>query len=455
MSATSFARVPHDAYDALRRGEITPLQFTILAMLHNAADWRTGIVKSWSAKQFFYLCGESKPTDADCKKMRRAQAELRARGWYHHDYAEGLKRPYDVTLHNFVVFGQTQANVQAEKSDIDQATLILNPHEVKSYSDEALDIDQEESLGQTQENVQGTLGQMSPKDHIKDAPDGAVLRTADAAGTIDSLQDSLLPLLSPAGGSAQSPHGSQSKASGKGKLLKALYGIAACELKNTTAVPASLKPRFDLIDAGHGFAAVVEDFTKWCRENLDRHPKYPLVDYVKIVDERLGVPSVPEAQSANTKKVNPADDSRVVELVREAYDNSGIAPDIKKVANLIAVHGFEYVRFAYQSEMGDILYGEEWTEKERLVQPAKFVKTFFSESGGLAIISDYKQKVFEGAVEVVQEGWKYDRETAAEFCKAHSATFLIILYCKCLEFRNKREKAKEAAAAQAKAATKS
>ena len=90
-----------------------------------------------------------------------------------------------------------------------------------------------------------------------------------------------------------------------------MYAVAARELKNSHAVPATLKTRFDLVEAAHGFAAVIDDFTNWCRRELDRRPGYPLVEYVKIVDDRLGAPPMPDAQLAAVKKINPVDDPRV------------------------------------------------------------------------------------------------------------------------------------------------
>ena len=123
----------------------------------------------------------------------------------------------------------------------------------------------------------------------------------------------------------------------------ALREVAARELHNIHSVPKTLKPTFELMEIAHGFNAVVQDFEKWCRENLARHPKFPLLEYSKAVNDRLGVPSVPEAHPANAKPTKRTDDPRVQEIIQYVYDEKSIAPDAKKVASLIATYGFEYV----------------------------------------------------------------------------------------------------------------
>jgi hypothetical protein len=169
MTETSFARVPHAVYDALERGEITPLQFDILSMLHRAAEHHTGIVRSWSATEFLYRMG--KPDLPSLKTVKRAMQELRGLGWYSDDYLKGSKRPYNVTLHNFVAFGPVQENDHENNHGDDQEHFILNPHAIKTCCEETLEDDHEESHRHGHDSDHDVTmtghGQMSLKDQIR------------------------------------------------------------------------------------------------------------------------------------------------------------------------------------------------------------------------------------------------------------------------------------------------
>src|ERR1019366_2352172 len=46
-----FTRVPHAVTDALQRGDITVLMFSVLVLLHVWAEWSTGIAHSVSAER--------------------------------------------------------------------------------------------------------------------------------------------------------------------------------------------------------------------------------------------------------------------------------------------------------------------------------------------------------------------------------------------------------------------
>jgi hypothetical protein len=57
-----FTRLPHAVTEALQRGDITLLMFNILVLLHVWAEWRTGIVRSVSAKRIIlYLANQDRP----------------------------------------------------------------------------------------------------------------------------------------------------------------------------------------------------------------------------------------------------------------------------------------------------------------------------------------------------------------------------------------------------------
>jgi len=80
-------------------------------------------------------------------------------------------------------------------------------------------------------------------------------------------------------------------------LIKALNKIAAKVLKNTWGALPQHKERFELIQEAYGESAVKADFQNWCEEVKDQHPRFPLSDYLKVVDARLG--SAPVEQVVN------------------------------------------------------------------------------------------------------------------------------------------------------------
>jgi hypothetical protein len=183
-----FARLPQPVFDALKRGDITPLQFNILAMLHGKADRYTGIVASWSAEEFLFLMGN--PDLPQPRTVRRAMQELREMGWYSHDYVKGRKRPYNVILNNFAAFRAVQAGDQENQEGNDQEIVILNPHAIKTCRSTSCDSDQDNSLG----HDQGALGQMSTKYQIKDAPPAPFLGGSAPLSPLGGKSQTATPL---------------------------------------------------------------------------------------------------------------------------------------------------------------------------------------------------------------------------------------------------------------------
>jgi hypothetical protein len=173
-----FARVPYPVYDALERGEITSLQFEILAMMHRVADWRTGVVNSWSAKEYLFRCGETKPTEADERNVQRAQAGLRMMGWFRDTYKRGSKKPYVVTLNNFVVYGPTADSVGDDITDNEQSSYVLNVHELTPYATDFTDTNHEDGHRQDGDSVADDQRQMSAKDHMRSSPSASTTPAA-------------------------------------------------------------------------------------------------------------------------------------------------------------------------------------------------------------------------------------------------------------------------------------
>jgi len=151
-------------------------------------------------------------------------------------------------------------------------------------------------------------------------------------------------------------------------LQKSLPRIAARVLHNTHVGLSRMKEKFELIEAAYGRAAVEADFEKWCHEIKDRNPKYPLTEYVKVVDSRLG----PEF----AEKRADLEDPRIAKIVATAYELTGVLPPARAVAKLLL-----------GAEQDDILaalkeYSATLDEKEY----KSGMRSFFTESGAMAVL---------------------------------------------------------------------
>jgi hypothetical protein len=115
--------------------------------------------------------------------------------------------------------------------------------------------------------------------------------------------------------------------------------IAAHELQNTRCGLKNLQFKLELISEAYGAADVENDFRDWCRgleEGL--HPKYPIFDYMKVIDSRLG--SSPEEKRADF------DDPAISELQSLAYELTGLFPVKTSVANARVIYSVEEIKDA-------------------------------------------------------------------------------------------------------------
>ena len=151
-------------------------------------------------------------------------------------------------------------------------------------------------------------------------------------------------------------------------LQKSLPRIAARVLHNTHVGLSRMKEKFELIEEAYGRAAVEADFEKWCREIQDRNPKYPLTEYVKVVDSRLG-PQF-EEKRADLK------DPRIAEISAVAYELTGVLPSVRSVANLLSSCESEEIVGALRE------FAATLDEKDT----KSGVRTFFAEGGAAAVI---------------------------------------------------------------------
>jgi hypothetical protein len=151
-------------------------------------------------------------------------------------------------------------------------------------------------------------------------------------------------------------------------LQKSLPRIAAKILHNTHVGLSRMKEKFELIEAAYGRDVVEEDFAKWCHENQELHPKYPLTEYVKVVDARLG----PEF----AEKRPDIKDPQVAAIMAVAYELAGVLPSVRSVAALLASCPADEILGALREFAGTL------DEKDN----KSGVRTFFAEGGAAAVI---------------------------------------------------------------------
>jgi hypothetical protein len=129
-----------------------------------------------------------------------------------------------------------------------------------------------------------------------------------------------------------------------------------------------MKDKFELIEEAYGRAAVEADFEKWCREVQDKNPRYPLTEYVKVVDSRLG----PEF----AEKRADVDDPRVSQITATAYEMTGVLPSARSIAKLLLAAPPEEIIAALKEYVTTLDENEYKTG----------MRAFFTENGGIAVI---------------------------------------------------------------------
>lgn len=154
------------------------------------------------------------------------------------------------------------------------------------------------------------------------------------------------------------------------KLMKELPKIAARILKNTRCAHPDMKSRFELLEEAYGAAAVARDFDVWCQDQLaaENQPRYPISEYMKAVDSRLG--------SAASEPQLDIKDSKVGELVSMTYELTNILPSATAAAKLLAVYSFDEVKNALTEFIENL--------EEKNVRGGMYL--FYNDGGADAII---------------------------------------------------------------------
>ena|SRR5579859_1998843 len=112
-------------------------------------------------------------------------------------------------------------------------------------------------------------------------------------------------------------------------LIHSLAKIAAKELKNTGGVHPQFKKRIELLAVAYGAAAVEKDFEVFCISLKGSRVQYPISEYLKVVDGRLGAAAVQAAEE---------NDPAVAEISAKCFTLCGRLPKNSAVSALLKKH---------------------------------------------------------------------------------------------------------------------
>lgn len=162
----------------------------------------------------------------------------------------------------------------------------------------------------------------------------------------------------------------------QGSLVKELQKVAARKMRNTRGIPKTMAGKVELIEIAFGRAEVLDDFEKWCDENADRAPQYPVSDYIRIIDSRLGA----------RPSVDPHDE-RINTLQSFIYEQTDILPRASGVREALAFYSQEDIKTAFQ----EFWLVNEGAEKI-IAGRQTLVREFFEDGGVSAIIAARKRR---------------------------------------------------------------
>jgi len=163
-------------------------------------------------------------------------------------------------------------------------------------------------------------------------------------------------------------------------LMKEMPRIAAKVLKNTFGTQPWMKEKFGLLEDAHGEAEVIENFTAWCKEQraASLNPRYPISDYLKVVDVRFGTVFV-DPDDVVQVDVN---DPQVRQVSSASYEQTGYVPPDGAVAKLLRAHTAEEILAAM------LEYASTLDEKHMQAGMNKF----FTEGAATTVIYTQKQR---------------------------------------------------------------
>lgn len=148
-------------------------------------------------------------------------------------------------------------------------------------------------------------------------------------------------------------------------LVKEMQRIAARKLHNTRGVPRNMKDKLELIDLAFGRAKVLADFEEWCDEHGDKNSPYPVTEYLRMVDSRLG----------GSPRIDP-DDERIKDLMAVTYELTSVLPHLRGIRDLLVIHSVDELKAALKYYL--------LTVDEKDMKSA--VRAFYDDLGASAVI---------------------------------------------------------------------
>jgi hypothetical protein len=174
-----FARIPYALFDARMRGEITGLMFNIMGLIHRWADWNTGVVRNMSAERIHKWLGDDEE-DVPCERtIQRHMQGLVEAGWLLSDYRKGSKRPYSVTITNYMPPDADQ------DADQDADKYPLNKREIKHWMDTRINQGAERDADKDADKTVTRRGEDAEK-----AANTQILPDSSSDSSLDSSSDS-------------------------------------------------------------------------------------------------------------------------------------------------------------------------------------------------------------------------------------------------------------------------
>lgn len=168
-------------------------------------------------------------------------------------------------------------------------------------------------------------------------------------------------------------------------LLKGLQRVAAQKLHNTRGVPKNLKDKLELISIAFGRDEVLADFANWCDENAPKNPQYPVSEYIRVIDGRLG----------NTPKID-VHDERIANLQAFTYDLAGVLPQPNAIREVLTLHEIDEIKKALQEFI--------LTLEDREIKSG--VRTFYDGGASAVIYSRKKRGLVESSSIQIGENTK-------------------------------------------------
>jgi hypothetical protein len=129
-----------------------------------------------------------------------------------------------------------------------------------------------------------------------------------------------------------------------------------------------------LIAQAYGAGRVEEDFEEWCKAHTENPPRYPITEYLKVIDQRLG--TAPVEAKPDTK------DPRIGELSSLCYELTGVLPSIKGIAEVLTEFESDEIKAALKE------YADTLDEKDA----KSGVRVFFSDGGAAAVILSRRKR---------------------------------------------------------------